>query len=73
MAAHEICGEASGAVESGAAGVPPVFAHFDADGLAVTSAFIVGVLALLVGGEGLVDGMVINAEVPGEVAERIIL
>lgn len=68
---HELGAEAGGAVEGAGAGVSGVFAHFDADGEAVPGAFVVGVLALFVCGESLINGVVINGKVPGEVAEGI--
>lgn len=51
MPAHEVCGEAGGAIKGGGAGVSSVFAHFDADGFSITGAVIVGVLALFISGE----------------------
>ena len=72
VAAHEFGGEPGGAVESGGAGVATVFAHLDTDGFSVAGPLIVGVLALLVGGKRLVDGVGIDREMPDEVSERVV-
>lgn len=64
---HELCGEASSAVFGGGEGAIAVFAHFDSDGVFITSSFVVGMLALLICGKALVDGMRIDAKVPSEI------
>ena len=72
MLLHELCDELGGAGLGGSERAVTVFAHLDADGVFVAGAFVVGVLALLVGGEALVNGVGIYAEVPGEVAEGVV-
>ena len=67
--AHEGGGEAGSAVEGCGARVATVFAHFDPDGLAVSASFVVGVLALFIGGQALVDRAFIDTKVPSDVAE----
>lgn len=71
--AHELSGEAGGAVEDCFLGMIAVLAHFDADGRSISGPFVVGVLALFIGGKALVDGECIDREVPREVAERVVL
>ena len=65
---HQFGGKAGGAINGGGSGVACVLTHFNADGLAVSGPFIVGVLSLFVGRETLVDRMVIDREMPGEVS-----
>ena len=69
---HEGGGEPGGLVDRAGAAVVAVLAHFDADRVAIARAFVVGVLALLVVGEGLVNGVVVDGVVPGDVAEGIL-
>lgn len=70
---HELSDQFGGASLGSGEGAISVFTHFDADGVFVAGAFIVGVLALFVGGKALIDFSGIDAEVPGEVAEGIVL
>ena len=70
---HQLGGELGGACDGCSARIPGVFAHFDTDGFSVSGAFVVGVLSLHVGGEGLVDGVIVYSKVPGEVAQGVVL
>lgn len=70
---HKLGNKLGGPGLGGGEGAVAVLTHFDANGVFVTGAFIVGVLALLVGGEALVDFSGVDAEVPGEIAKRVVL
>ena len=69
---HEGGGEPGGLVDRAGAAVVAVLAHFDADRVAIARAFVVGVLALHVVGEGLVNGVVVDGVVPGDIAEGVV-
>ena len=70
---HELGHELGGAGLGGGEVAVAIFAHLDSDGVFVAGAFVVGVLALLVGGEALVDFVGVDAVVPGEIAEGVVL
>ena len=64
--AHQCCCELCGAVDGDADIVSPVYTHFDPDGRLVSLAFVIGVLSSFIGREGLVNGMIVHSEMPGE-------
>ena len=66
---HQGGGKLGCAIDRAGLVVAFVLAHFDPDGFSVSSALVVSVLALLVCWKSLVDGMGIDREVPGEVAQ----
>ena len=69
---HEPGGEAGGLVDRAGAVIAAIFAHFDADGAAVARAVVIGVFATFVGGQALVDGVVIDREMPADIADGVV-
>ena len=69
---HQLGDKLGGASLGGGERAVAIFAHFDSDGVFVAGAFVVSVLALLVGGKALIDFFGVDAEVPGEVAEGVV-
>lgn len=69
---HQFGGELRGAVDGAANIVAPVYTHFDPDGGPVSLAFVIGMLSGFVSGEGLVNGMVVHSEMPGEKSSAIV-
>lgn len=65
---HERGGELGGAVNRLRLVVALVFAHLDPDGVAVSGAVEIGVLASLVGRDVLDDDIVLHRKVPAEIA-----
>ena len=64
--------ELSSAVNRAAKIVAPVYTHFDPDGGLVSLAFVIGMLSGFVSGEGLVNGMIVHSEMPGEKSGAIV-
>ena len=52
--------------------VAPVYTHFDPDGRSVSRAFVISMLSGFVRREGLVNGMIVNGEMPGEISSAIV-
>src|SRR5215510_752737 len=69
---HQFGCELRGAVNGAAKIVAPVYAHFDTDGGPVSLAFVIGMLSGLVRGEGLVNGMIVYSEMPGDKSSAIV-
>ena len=57
---HQKSSQPSRSVEGFLAGVSLIFAHFDSDGITIPGSFIVSVLPLLVGRQGLVNATLVN-------------
>ena len=51
--------------------VAPVYTHFDADGRPVSRAFVISMLSGFVRREGLINGMIVNSEMPGEISSAV--
>jgi len=60
-----------GAVDCDLNIVAAVYTHFDTDGRPVSRAFVVSMLSGFVRWEGLVNGMVVNGEMPCEISSAI--
>jgi hypothetical protein len=69
---HQCGGETRGAIDGHVNIVAPIYTHFDADGRPVPRAFVISVLSGLVRRQGLVNGMIVNGEVPGEISGSIV-
>jgi hypothetical protein len=69
---HQSGSELRGAVDSAAKIVAPVYTHFDPDGRPVSLAFVISMLSGFVSGEGLVNGMIVHSEMPGEKSTSIV-
>src|SRR5215469_16083553 len=69
---HQFGCELRGAVDGAVKIVAPVYTHFDPDGGPVSLAFVIGMLSGFVGGEGLVNGMIVHSEMPGEKSSAIV-
>ena len=67
----DVGGEAGGFVDGEGEVVAFVLTHFDADGVVVAGAVEVGVFALFAAGEVLDGDVVLDGEVPGEVADAV--
>jgi hypothetical protein len=52
--------------------VAPVYTHFDPDGRPVSLAFVISMLSGFVSREGLVNGMIVHSEMPGEKSSAIV-
>ena len=68
---HQFGCELRGAVDGGVNIVAAVYTHFDPDGGSVSLAFVIGMLSGFVSGEGLVNGMIVHSEMPGEKSSAI--
>ena len=68
---HQFGCELRGAVDGAANVVAAVYTHFDPDGGSVSLAFVIGMLSGFVSGEGLVNGMIVHSEMPGEKSSAI--
>src|SRR5262245_22713891 len=67
------CGcETRGAIDGEVNIVAPVHTHLDADGRPVSLTFVISMLSGFVRREGLVNGMIINGEMPGEISSAIV-
>src|SRR5436309_14243071 len=69
---HQFGCELRGAVDGDAKIVAPVYTHFDPDGRPVSLAFVISMLAGFVSGEALVNGMIVDSEMPGEKSSAIV-
>src|SRR5262249_61583573 len=69
---HQFGCELRGAIDGAAKIVAPVYTHFDPDGGPVSLAFVIGMLSGFVSGEGLVNGMIVHAEMPSEKSSAIV-
>lgn len=72
IASHQFGGQLRRSLEGCRARVAPVFAHLDADRTLISPSFVVGVLALFVGWQRLVNAVIVNGEAPGEIAQRVV-
>lgn len=64
----EVCGAIDGDLNI----VAPVYTHFDSDGGPVSRAFVISMLPGFVSRERLVNGMIVNGEMPGEISGAIV-
>ena len=69
---HQAGCESRGAVDSYVRIVAPIYTHFDPDGRPVSRAFVISVLSGFVGREGLISGMIVHSEMPGEKSSAIV-
>src|SRR5690348_5934542 len=69
---HQFGCELSGAVDRRVNIVAPVYTHFDPNGGPIPLAFVIGMLAGLVRWQGLVDGMIVHSEMPGNKSSAIV-
>src|SRR5262249_5713267 len=69
---HQFGGELRGAVDGADKIVAPVYTHFDPDGGPVSLAFVISMLSGFASGEGLVNGMIVHGEMPGEKSSAIV-
>ena len=69
---HQTRSEFRGAVDGDVKIVAAVYTHFDPDGRPVSRAFVVSVLSGFVSREGLVNGMIVHSEMPGEKSSAIV-
>ena len=69
---HQSGCELRGAVDGDVKIVAAIYTHFDPDGGPVSLAFVIGVLSGFVSGEGLVNGMIVHSEMPGEKSSAIV-
>ena len=72
MAFHKFGDQFGGASLGRGEGTIAVLTHFDADGVSVSCSLIVSMLALFISRQALIDGIRVYAEVPSEIAERIV-
>jgi hypothetical protein len=52
--------------------VAPVYTHFNADGRPVSRAFVISMLSGFVRRESLINGMIVNREMPREISSAIV-
>ena len=69
---HQSGCELRGAVDGDSKIVAPVYTHFDPDGRPVSLAFVISMLSGFVSREGLVNGMIVHSEMPGEKSSAIV-
>src|SRR5882724_8713983 len=69
---HQPRCELRGAVDGDVKIVAAVYTHFDPDGRSVSRTFIISVLSGFVSREGLVNGMIVHSEMPGEKSSAIV-
>ena len=69
---HQSGCELRGAVDGDSKIVAPVYTHFDPDGRPVSLAFVISMLSGFVSREGLVNGMIVHGEMPGEKSSAIV-
>ena len=69
---HQSGCELRGSVDGAANIVAPVYTHFDPDGRPVSLAFVISMLSGFVSRQGLVNGMIVHSEVPGEISSAIV-
>ena len=61
-----------GVVDGAAKIVAPVYTHLDPDGRPVSLAFVVSMLSSFVSRQALVNGMIVDREMPGEKSSAIV-
>jgi hypothetical protein len=61
-----------GAIDGDVNIVAPVYTHLDADGRPVSLALVISMLSGFVRREGLINGMIVNGEMPGEISSAIV-
>jgi hypothetical protein len=69
---HQFGCESRSAVDGAVNIVASVYTHFDSDRGPVSLAFVIGMLSGFVSREGLVNGMIVHREMPGEVSRAIV-
>ena len=69
---HQAGCESRGAVDGDVRIVAAVYTHFDPDGRSVSRAFVISMLPGFVRREGLVNGMIVNSEMPGKKSSAIV-
>ena len=68
---HQSGCELRGAIDGDVKIVAAVYTHFDPDGRPVSLAFVISMLSGFVGGEALVNGMIVHSEMPSEKSSAI--
>src|SRR5206468_5457937 len=69
---HQSGCELGGATDGAAKIAAPVYTHFDPDGRPVSLAFVISMFSGFVSREGLVNGMIVHSEMPGEKSSAIV-
>ena len=69
---HQSGCESRGAINGDGKIVAAVYTHFDPDGRPVSLAFVIRVLSGFISREGLVNGMIVHSEMPGEKSSAIV-
>src|SRR5262245_3427950 len=69
---HQSGCELRGAINGDVQIVAPVYTHFDPNGRPVALAFVISMLSGFVGREALVNGMIVDSEMPGEKSSAIV-
>lgn len=69
---HQSGCELRGAINGDVQIVAPVYTHFDPDGRPVSLAFVISMLSGFVSREALVNGMIVNSEMPSEKSSAIV-
>jgi hypothetical protein len=69
---HQCGCESRGAIDGDVNIVASVYTHFDADGRPVSLAFVISMLSGFVSRERLVNGMIVNGEMPGKISSAIV-
>ena len=69
---HQYGCEMRGAINGDLNIVAAIYTHFDPDGRPVSRAFVIGMLSRFVRRERLVNGMIVNGEVPSEISSAIV-
>jgi hypothetical protein len=69
---HQSGCELRGAVDGAVKIVAPIYTHLDPDGRPVSLAFVISMLSGFVSREGLVNGMIVHSEMPGEKSSAIV-
>jgi len=69
---HQYGCEMRGAINGDVNIVAAVYTHFDPDGRPVSRAFVISRLSGFVRRERLVNGMIVNGEMPGEISSAIV-
>jgi hypothetical protein len=69
---HQCGCESRGAIDGDVNIVASVYTHFDADGRPVSLTFVISMLSGFVSRERLVNRMIVNGEMPGEISSAIV-
>ena len=69
---HQCGCKTRGAIDGDVNIVAPVYTHFDANGRPVSRAFVISVLSGFVSRQSLVNGMIVNGEMPCEISSAIV-